>query len=79
LRVRIVDSAKRGAANTRRIGKPSDKASGDCGRNPLRAGAILAEYGPQISSHQFGYHTFAVQLQARIVTAQRVFHHFRDF
>jgi hypothetical protein len=24
------------------IGKPSDKASGDCGRNPLGAGAILA-------------------------------------
>jgi hypothetical protein len=42
MRDRIVDSAKRGAANIRHIGKTRDKASGDSGRNPLWAGAILA-------------------------------------
>jgi hypothetical protein len=42
VRAKIVDSAKRGAANIRHIGKTRDKASGDFGRNPLRAGAILA-------------------------------------
>jgi hypothetical protein len=35
LRARIGDGAKRGAANISHIGKPSDKASGDSGRNPL--------------------------------------------
>jgi hypothetical protein len=35
VRAKIVDSAKRGAANTCCIGKPRDKASGDFGRNPL--------------------------------------------
>ena len=34
VRVRIVESEDRGAANTRCIGKPSDEAIGDCGRTP---------------------------------------------
>jgi hypothetical protein len=43
LRTGIVDSAKRGATNTRCIGKPNYKASGDSGRNPSWIGAILAK------------------------------------
>jgi hypothetical protein len=43
VRAKIVDSAKRGAANIRYIGKTRDKANGDFGRNPSWAGAILAQ------------------------------------
>jgi hypothetical protein len=42
VRARIGNGAKRGAANIWNIGKPSDKASDDSGRNPLWAGAVLA-------------------------------------
>jgi len=65
LRDKIVDSAKRGAANIRHIGKPSNKASGDFGRNPLWAGAILAFAGKLMS---------ILGCLAKTVTAQRVFH-----
>jgi hypothetical protein len=45
LREKIVDSAKRGEGNICYIGEPSDKASGDFGRNPLWAGTVLANAG----------------------------------
>jgi hypothetical protein len=56
------------------IGKPSDKASGDCGRNPLRAGAILAFDHIQGAVSRISTVARAREVAAKIVTAQRVFH-----
>ena len=77
MRAKIVDSAKRGEANTRCIGKPRDKASGDFGRNPLGAGAILAA-DSRWTQHLFDDLVSITGRQAKIVTAQRVFHCVRD-
>jgi hypothetical protein len=75
VRARIGNGAKRGAANIWNIGKPSDKASDDSGRNPLRAGAVLARgftFGSSSGSEaEPGY----IRCVAKTVTAQRVFHY----
>jgi len=49
LRARIVESEERGAVNTERIGKPSDDAIGDCGRNPLGLARFWLSFGGTLS------------------------------
>jgi hypothetical protein len=75
VRARIGNGAKRGAANIWNIGKPSDKASADSGRNPLWAGAILALSNPSSSLPNAVTAVNLAGPEAKIVTAQRVFHY----
>jgi len=74
VRAGIGNGAKRGAANIWNIGKPSDKASDDSGRNPLWAGAVLAR-GITLGVPGRGADPSHVYCVAKTVTAQRVFHY----
>jgi len=56
------------------VGKPRDKASDDYGRNPLRAGAILAR-GCVPGAIRLRGKLGHLSCVAKIVTAQRVFHY----
>jgi hypothetical protein len=77
VRAKIVDSAKRGAANICYIGKTRDKASGDFGRNPLWAGAVLACCLIRDVMPRLSLIPGLISFFAETVTAQRVFHRVR--
>ena len=61
----------------RNIGKPSDKARGDFGRNPLWAGAVLACWLIRIVLPRKSTMLRLILFFAETVTAQRVFHRVR--